>query len=192
MADDVNNERQPMQADIAQIISNGWKSGKGPHAVAEEILREFDVPAALAATPAVVVPKEPTPEMLVAGRMADEDCDMPGQVYRAMIAAAPAHTATPTVGGEVASIRQYVKNARGAIESGQVTDKDVHGTLTKVIAMLDALAAPPASPLRGRVSSRDIAKLMDKHGFSPAARPKFWIELEQVLNRDAAAGSEAP
>ena len=40
------------------------------------------------ATPAVVVPNEPTPEMLVAGRMADEDCDMPGQVYRAMIAAA--------------------------------------------------------------------------------------------------------
>ena len=49
----------------------------------------------LRATPAVVVPNEPTPEMLVAGRMADEDCDMPGQVYRAMIAAAPAHTATP-------------------------------------------------------------------------------------------------
>jgi hypothetical protein len=45
---------------------------------------------------------------------------------------------------EIATIRQYIKNARSAIESGQVTDKDVHGTLTKVIAMLDALDSTPA------------------------------------------------
>src|SRR5216684_349137 len=47
-------ERQPMQADIAQIIKAGWSSGKSSDDVATEILREFDVPAALAATPAVV------------------------------------------------------------------------------------------------------------------------------------------
>src|SRR6266852_4484365 len=47
-------ERQPMQADIAQIIKAGWSSGKSADDVATEILREFDVPAALAATPAVV------------------------------------------------------------------------------------------------------------------------------------------
>src|SRR5216684_5981194 len=45
-------ERQPMQADIAQIIKAGWNSGKSSDDVAAEILREFDVPATLAATPA--------------------------------------------------------------------------------------------------------------------------------------------
>jgi hypothetical protein len=116
-------------------------------------------------------------------------------------AALDASTSQPA---EIATIRRYVKAARGAIESGQVVDKDVHGTLTKVIEMLDALAATPAvddmdyvsppgknpralyvsaTPAVG-VLSKDIAKLMDKHGFSPAARPKFWIELEQMLNCD--------
>ena len=53
---------------------------------------------------------------------------------------------SPTVlsTSHIAAIRRYVKAARGAIESGQVVDKDVHGTLTKVIEMLDALAATPA------------------------------------------------
>jgi hypothetical protein len=32
-----------MQADIAQIIDTGWKSGKSSADVAAEILREFDV-----------------------------------------------------------------------------------------------------------------------------------------------------
>jgi len=42
-----------MHADIAQIIKAGWNSGKSANDAAAEILREFDVPAALAATPAV-------------------------------------------------------------------------------------------------------------------------------------------
>lgn len=45
------------------------------------------------------------------------------------------------------AIRQSVKNARGAVESNQVVDKDVRGTLTGVIAKidgaLDLLHAPP-------------------------------------------------
>ena len=50
----------------------------------------------------------------------------------------------------IATIRRYVRAARGAIESGQVVDKDVHGTLTKVIEMLDALpAALAAAPAVG-------------------------------------------
>jgi hypothetical protein len=35
-------QRQPMPADIAQIIKDGWHAGNGPDAVAAEILREFD------------------------------------------------------------------------------------------------------------------------------------------------------
>ena len=35
-------QRQPMRNDIAQMISDGWKSGKSSIDVAEEILREFD------------------------------------------------------------------------------------------------------------------------------------------------------
>jgi hypothetical protein len=44
----------------------------------------------------------------------------------------------------LSSIRQSVKNARGAIESNQVVDKDVHGTLTRVIAAIDAALTSPA------------------------------------------------
>jgi len=32
----------PMQADIAQIISEGWSNGKTSAEVAEAVLREFD------------------------------------------------------------------------------------------------------------------------------------------------------
>lgn len=32
-----------------------------------------------------IVPREPAPEMLRAGFLADEGCEMPGQIYRAMI-----------------------------------------------------------------------------------------------------------
>lgn len=42
------NEAQtvtPMQADIAQIISDGWSNGKTSTEVAEAVLREFDTPA---------------------------------------------------------------------------------------------------------------------------------------------------
>lgn len=38
-----------------------------------------------AAVSCVLVPREPTPEMLRAGFLADEGCEMPGQIYRAMI-----------------------------------------------------------------------------------------------------------
>lgn len=34
-------------------------------------------------------------------------------------------------------VRQRVRNCRGAIESGQMTDKDVHGGLLRVIDRLD-------------------------------------------------------
>jgi hypothetical protein len=44
----------------------------------------------------------------------------------------------------LSSVRQSVKNARGAIESNQVVDKDVHGTLTRVIAAIDAVLSAPA------------------------------------------------
>ena len=35
-------QRQPMRNDIAQMISDGWKSGKSSIDVAGEILQEFD------------------------------------------------------------------------------------------------------------------------------------------------------
>jgi hypothetical protein len=38
------SQQPPMQADIAQIIDAGWKSGKSSADVAAEILREFDTP----------------------------------------------------------------------------------------------------------------------------------------------------
>ncbi len=40
---------------------------------------------------------------------------------------------------ELAAIRNSVRNAMGAIESNQVVDKDVHGTLNGVLKRLDAL-----------------------------------------------------
>lgn len=39
----------------------------------------------------------------------------------------------------VRDLRQRIKNARGAIESGQVVDKDVHGSLGRAIEQFDAL-----------------------------------------------------
>jgi hypothetical protein len=38
-------QRLPIQADIKQIISEGWRNGKSSAEVAAEILREFDMPA---------------------------------------------------------------------------------------------------------------------------------------------------
>jgi hypothetical protein len=43
---------------------------------------------------------------------------------------------------ELAAIRKSVRNAMGAIESNQVADKDVHGTLKGVLKRLDALSTP--------------------------------------------------
>lgn len=42
---------------------------------------------------------------------------------------------------ELSEIRKSIRNAVGAIESNQVFDKDVHGTLTRVLSRLDALTA---------------------------------------------------
>ncbi|WP_018900372.1 hypothetical protein [Rhizobium sp. 2MFCol3.1] len=51
---------------------------------------------------------------------------------------------TNTLREVLSSVRNSVKNARGAIESNQVVDKDVHGTLTRVITTIDAaLTSPP-------------------------------------------------
>jgi hypothetical protein len=36
------------------------------------------------------------------------------------------------------AVRGSIKNARGAVESNQVADKDVHGTLSWAIRMIDA------------------------------------------------------
>lgn len=46
------------------------------------------------------------------------------------------------VEAELAAIRKSVRNAMGAIESNQVADKDVHGTLKGVLKRLDALVTP--------------------------------------------------
>lgn len=35
-------------------------------------------------------------------------------------------------------VRDAIKNARGAIESNQVIDKDVHGTLSRAIVIINA------------------------------------------------------
>jgi hypothetical protein len=39
-----------------------------------------------------------------------------------------------------------------------------------------------AMPAVGGLISKDIAKLMDKHGISPPPPPRFWIDLEQMLS----------
>ncbi len=44
----------PMQADIAQIISDGWSSGKTSAEVSDAVLREFDDPAQRPMDPATV------------------------------------------------------------------------------------------------------------------------------------------
>jgi DNA-binding XRE family transcriptional regulator len=62
------------------------------------------------------------------------------------------------------AIRQSVKNARGAIESNQVVDKDVHGTLTRVIAQIDAA-------------------LDDAHAVPPAQTQKIIDEYEALQDR---------
>lgn len=36
------------------------------------------------------------------------------------------------------AVRAAIKNARGAIESNQVVDKDVHGTLSGAISLINA------------------------------------------------------
>lgn len=41
---------------------------------------------------------------------------------------------------EMTEIRKSIRNAMGAIESNQVVDKDVHGTLKSVLARIDALS----------------------------------------------------
>jgi hypothetical protein len=43
------------------------------------------------------------------------------------------------------SVRGSIKNARGAVESNQVVDKDVHGTLSRAIRMIDAALNQGAS-----------------------------------------------
>jgi hypothetical protein len=40
---------------------------------------------------------------------------------------------------ELAAIRKSIRNAMGAIESNQIADKDVHGTLKRALERLDAL-----------------------------------------------------
>lgn len=40
-------------------------------------------------------------------------------------------------------IQKSIRNARGAIESNQVVDKDVHGTLTAVISKIEVAVNPP-------------------------------------------------
>ena len=95
---------------------------------------------------------------------------------------------------EIATMRRYVKAARGAIESGQVIDKDVHGTLTKVIEMLDALAATPAQ--EGEIEELcDIIKAKDAQLFvaeqeikhlQEAATPALGGEREALLAAQSA------
>ena len=161
-----------MNDPLREALEFGMWSWAGPTNDAEVKMLEEQIEAAwqdfkkqntaLAATPAVVVPNEPTPEMLVAGRMADEDCDMPGQVYRAMIAAAPAHTATPAVGGEIEDWQWRHKDAHqnaywsrwkriaGSIEEFRELWKDnmVGNTKKSAVEVRPLYAAQPASPLR--------------------------------------------
>lgn len=71
----------------------------------------------------------------------------------------------PPLSDTLATVRASVRNARGAIESGQVVDKDVHGTLSKIIRTIDeALATPPPWPLLvGALDDKTITDLAWKH-----------------------------
>jgi hypothetical protein len=43
-------------------------------------------------------------------------------------------------------VRLWARNARGAIESNQVVDKDVRGSMNRIIARIDALTPTPENP----------------------------------------------
>lgn len=80
-------------------------------------------------------------------------------------------------------IRLRIKNARGAIESGQITDKDVHGSLTKALEMIDRLAAKPADDeeeitpemaIAGRKALVVIADRMEEAKLLAVSSIDFW------------------
>src|SRR6218665_1687488 len=88
--------------------------------------------------------------------------------------------------GRVVEIRKRVKNARGAIESDQVVDKDVHGSLTKILTMLDdlALLMPSDATTAHLVDRSTVLYQADR---SPAAtKLAFAIRTGAVDNFDAA------
>jgi hypothetical protein len=88
-----------------------------------------------------LVPIQPTPDMLVAGRNADEDCDMPGQVYRAMIAAFP-----PAQAGADA-VREALEQIK-AVCTDNDGDDCGHRLALRFVANVAAraLATPPSVP----------------------------------------------
>lgn len=63
-----------------QATPGNWRRAESALAEAEAVLHSEGY---------AVVPREPTPWMLRAGVLADDGCDMPGQVWSAMLQASP-------------------------------------------------------------------------------------------------------
>ena len=70
------------RVEIGNCIIAGMAEGGGVLNQMSEIVTRLELAGW------VIVPREPMPEMLTAGFLADEGCEMPGRVYRAMIDAA--------------------------------------------------------------------------------------------------------
>ncbi|HEX5935892.1 MAG TPA: hypothetical protein VFY63_17160 [Pseudorhizobium sp.] len=95
------------------------------------------------------------------------------------------------------AIRQSVKNARGAVESNQVVDKDVRGTLTGVIAKIDGAldllhAPPPVQHVDGEAEIASVVQSVNEWDdrTSPDDYPDHLLitseELAEILRNFAA------
>lgn len=74
---------------------------------------------------------------------------------------------------ELAEIRKSIRNAMGAIESNQVVDKDVHGTLKGVLKRIDALSHPRPVVVKG----------LDDAAWGKILKKISWIKVEPSSRR---------
>ncbi len=176
-------ERQPMQADIAQIISDGWKSGKGPHVVAEEILREFDVPSALAAAPAWSLTRDDMQKLhgqahagaMLGGDNAYQAC----LAIEGILARVTERAAMPAVGEEemvlhpLSDIRELdeVVHELGIQDSGTTPAEAIRELKAEIEKLY--LAAQPASPLLADEPPASVVEEVRQIAFRLSAHQQY-------------------
>lgn len=94
-------------------------------------------------------------------------------------------------------VRGSIKNARGAVESNQVVDKDVHGTLSRAIRMIDAALqsaadtpAPQPPQPKKRVKLPPIGEELYEHYPGMSAQTHEDLVKEYALAAIAANAAE--